>query len=93
MSVDMFLVLGGIFFLLWGALQLALTHGRSLVMLVFTLGVIGLFVAYQSAQADDVQVFAGVELHNELDVSKLVNELEDEYHQGYPAPAKNEEED
>ena len=93
MSVDMFLVLGGIFSLLWGALHLALTHGRTLVMLVFTLGVIGLFVSYQSAQADDVQVFAGVELHNELDVSKLVNELEDEYHQGYPASAKNEEED
>lgn len=62
-------------------------------MLVFTLGAIGLFIAYQSAQADDIQVFAGVELHNDLDVSKLVNELEDEYHQGYPAPAKNEEED
>ena len=62
-------------------------------MLVFTLGVIGLFVAYQSAQADDIQVFAGIELHNDLDVSKLVNELEDEYHQGYPAPAKYEEED
>ena len=93
MSVDMLLVLGGIFFLLWGVLEIALTHGRTLVMLVFTLGVLGLFVAYQSAQADDVQVFAGVELHNDLDISKLVSELEDEYHQGYPAPAKDEEED
>jgi nitrogen fixation-related uncharacterized protein len=93
MSVDMFLVLVGIFAILWGALHLALTHGRTLVMLVFTLGVIGLFMAYQSAQADDVQVFAGVELHNELDVSELVNELEDEYHQGYPASVKDEEED
>jgi hypothetical protein len=85
MSVDMLLVLGGIFAILWGALHLALTHGRNLVMLVFTLGVIGLFVAYQSAQAD---VFAGVELHNELDVSKLVNELEEEC---YPASVKDEE--
>ena len=59
-------------------------------MLVFTLSAIGLFVAYQSAQADDVQVFAGVELHNELDVSKLVNELEEEC---YPASVKDEEED
>ena len=91
MSTDMFLVLGGIFFLLWGALELALTYGRNLVMLVFTLGIIGLFMAYQSAQADDVQVFAGVELHNDLDVNKLVSELEDEYHQGYPAPVKDEE--
>lgn len=88
MSVDMLLVLGGIFAILWGALHLALTHGRNLVMLVFTLGVIGLFIAYQSAQADDVQVFAGVELHNELDVNKLVNELEEEC---YPASVKDEE--
>lgn len=89
MSVDMFLVLGGIFFLLWGALQLALTHGRTLVMLVFTLGVIGLFVAYQSAQADDVQVFAGVELHNDMDVNKLIKELEAEL--AKPAPKAEEE--
>ena len=93
MSVDAILVLVGIFAILWGALHLALTHGRTLVMLVFTLGIIGLFIAYQSAQADDVRVFAGVELHNDLDVSKLVNELEDEYHQGYPASVKDEEED
>ena len=93
MSVDIALVLGGIFFLLWGVLEIALTTSRTLVMLLFTLGVIWLYTAYQTAQADDVQVFAGVELHNELDISKLVSELEDEYHQGYPASVKDEEED
>lgn len=84
MSVDMFLVLGGIFFLLWVALELALTHGRSLVMLVFTLGIIGLFIAYQSAQAADelapvaLQSFAGIELHSQEEADKLADEIEKE---------------
>ena len=88
MTVDLVLALVGVFALLWVALHLALTHGRTLVMLVLTLGVIGLFMAYQSAQADDVQVFAGVELHNDTDVSKLIKELEAEL--AKPAPEAEE---
>ena len=86
MSVDELLLVGAIMVLFYIVFELALSHGRGFVLFVLVLGIIGISIAYQSAQASEdseqkVEVFAGVEIHSQEEADKLADEIEKELKQ------------
>lgn len=86
MSIDGLMLVGAIMVLLYMVFELALTYGRGFVLFVLVLGILGISIAYQSAQASsdaeqEVQVFAGVELHSQEEADKLADEIEKELKQ------------
>ena len=86
MNADFLLVVAGISAILLMTALVSKSNGlgvASVLMFVFSIFLLG---AYQSAQSQEVETFAGVELKTPEDVAKLIKELQEELAKPTPKP-------
>lgn len=86
MSIDMILLIAAIMAILYVGLETAKNISVGVAVILFALFTLILFNVYQSAKADEVQVFAGVELKTPYDVKRLIKELQEELAKPTPKP-------